>query len=76
MPDLKPCPFCGCKAMLVGGGSSSRGKLNAHVECASRLCMATTKETLDVESAVSIWNTRTDPCVKLKEDYGREDRPV
>lgn len=61
MEDLKPCPFCGCKAMVFGGGNSSRGRLPARVECASRLCMASTREANDRESATAIWNRRTEP---------------
>ena len=65
MQDLKPCPFCGSKAMIVGGGNSSRGRLPAHVECASRLCFATTREARDAEKAAEIWNTRTEPSNAL-----------
>lgn len=60
MEVLKPCPFCGSGAMMFGGGSSRQGKLLAHVECASRLCLARTGEAPDAERAAEIWNKRAE----------------
>ena len=83
MRDLKPCPFCGCKAMVFGGGNSSRGRLPSRVECASRLCMASTREAQNSEIAANIWNTRTElanaklrggEAVQSNDKFGTADR--
>lgn len=37
-PDLKSCPLCGTKAMLLGGGTRRMAKQPYRIECASRLC--------------------------------------
>lgn len=57
--ELKPCPFCGSKAMFIGGGTRRFEKRPIHVECVSRLCTARTQDAFTRESAASIWNTRT-----------------
>ena len=56
--QLKPCPFCKCPAMFIGGGTRRFEKRPIHVGCSSRLCSARTSETLSKEQAAKIWNTR------------------
>ena len=56
--NLKPCPFCGCPAHKVGGGSSRNGAVPYGIRCVNILCAvevrASSKE--DVECK---WNTRS-----------------
>lgn len=56
--ELKPCPFCGCKAEI----SQSRLEIKGlgyvyHVEC--RLCSAKSGGFLDKQQAIKNWNRRT-----------------
>ena len=55
---LKPCPFCKCPAMFIGGGTRRFEKQPVHVECSSKLCSARTSEAQSQEQAAKIWNTR------------------
>jgi len=60
-PPLKPCPFCGCPAHRVGGGSSRIGKTPHVVRCVNVLCAVEVTSTTS-DSADKKWNTR---CEKV-----------
>ena len=58
---LKPCPFCGGDAMLIGrplhfNHMFDDGERAYHIECS--LCWVRTPEVTDEESAVNSWNRR------------------
>lgn len=58
--ELKPCPFCGCPAMLVGGGKCSTGDIPRGVECSSKLCGANIpRRFVSREIVVEMWNRRS-----------------
>ena len=60
LEPLRKCPFCGAKAMHMGGGSSRNGRVPYQVQCASRLCSASTGAHASKESATLTWNQRAD----------------
>lgn len=68
--ELKPCPFCGCEAML-GGDSESGAEYGLYVFCTSTTCFVAMGEGYDrdampdhsfrtEEAAVEAWNTRSE----------------
>ncbi|KVN92568.1 Lar family restriction alleviation protein [Burkholderia ubonensis] len=52
--DLKPCPFCGGKAIALGGGR--------HINCGNEHCNMTSvwAKAETREQAAECWNTRAD----------------
>lgn len=56
--ELKPCPLCGTKAMLFGGGTRRMAKQPYRIECASRLCGIVLNAGYDKIEAINTWNTR------------------
>lgn len=61
--DVKPCPFCGCKAEIkVSDEPDSRGRRMEWVECLNGLCEAQGpvyyRETRSHRRAVIAWNRR------------------
>lgn len=61
MSELKPCPFCGCKADLIENVGRSKGRPKAfHPCCHNKDCImfvgATWYETEKV--AINAWNRR------------------
>lgn len=55
MPDLKPCPFCGGKPILVFSLSTSA------VRCERQRCLATGPDRKTDERAIAAWNRRKEP---------------
>lgn len=58
-PALKPCPFCGGKAMLLTG-RYAEDAMETWVECASCNCSTDRVEDAysDQDTAAAIWNNR------------------
>lgn len=56
MSELKPCPFCGGEAEVLGETKWSRG---AFVGCLK--CRATIDRQATEAEAIEAWNTRTHP---------------
>jgi Lar family restriction alleviation protein len=66
MKELKPCPFCGEKAIL-------RKKVNSYfldnewinefvgysIECMNSECEASVRDKVYIKDCVKVWNTRT-----------------
>ncbi len=58
---VRRCPFCGASAVLYVGENSC-GLTLYHIYCDNDLrCGASTGEFLDLEQAVSSWNSRKFP---------------
>ena len=60
MSELKPCPFCGGQAILIGRELyfSQTNKKSYHIECSK--CLVRTVEVMGKESVVKAWNWRAD----------------
>ena len=57
MAELKPCPFCGGRAVLNGGEKISEGGGDYWwVQCHE--CFASTHGNADRETAIEAWNRR------------------
>ena len=63
---LLACPFCGCQAMIEGGGTSRRGKLPLTVSCSSRVCPVAPSVTGTRPTVIDRWNTRRDVAQGLE----------
>ena len=63
MAELKPCPFCGGKAVLYG-------KVFYYIVCKS--CLAETKGNYSKQTAIETWNRRYTPS-EIDFDYEAED---
>ena len=57
MSDLKSCPFCGCPAHKLGGGSSRSGQVPFMIKCVNVLC-AVEISASSKEEAENKWNSR------------------
>lgn len=56
---LKPCPFCGGEALVDTDYHAPYGSIQLfYVIC--RMCLATTRKELREDTAIEIWNTRTE----------------
>jgi len=62
MDDLKPCPFCGGKSLIVGGNITISG---GYAICCTG-CGASVGEFHNPEFAQQAWNTRVEDQ-RLKE---------
>ena len=51
MKELKPCPFCGWRTIVDGGGFLSHA-------CECNVCHAQTKNYKTWEEAIEAWNRR------------------
>lgn len=54
---LKPCPFCGAKARMLGGPEAQE---TYSVWCQSRGRRHHVRGTMDADETAAIWNTRAD----------------
>lgn len=55
--ELKPCPFCGGKAVAPS-------EMYHHVSCSK--CGATGANWAEYDSAIEAWNTRHEPTCKMQ----------
>ncbi|MBQ7578130.1 MAG: Lar family restriction alleviation protein [Synergistaceae bacterium] len=55
---LKPCPFCGCEAVLMTHYDTVYKEISHFVTCS--YCGVCTKYYLSSEKAISAWNTRAE----------------
>jgi len=56
--ELKPCPFCGGKAIIVSYGSDDNG--SHQIDCDNEKCCSPSSNTHRIKTdAISAWNTRT-----------------
>ena len=65
MPDLKPCPFCGCEAEVTDTYSEYRGPYSI-VFCSS--CGAVGPKRRFKEDAIEAWNIRSGEEDKHEDD--------
>ena len=56
--DLKPCPFCGSKAMLGCDDYSIVASQKYYIECQGLYCLIQDMEDLDYDVLVTAWNRR------------------
>jgi Lar family restriction alleviation protein len=56
MSELKPCPFCGSKDIMIE--ESLLLVIEQHFWCTCGECLASTKEGTTEKEAINIWNTR------------------
>lgn len=71
--ELKPCPFCGCKATLstitrIGSPSSDSG-YESTIKCCMDNCRARVvfwalEKQWAIDSAIAAWNRRAKLCVR------------
>ena len=54
--ELKPCPFCGCKASIWHNCKTAEDATRWWVKC--DLCGAMTRHSEDVDAAAFRWNIR------------------
>ena len=57
---LKPCPFCGCLAMLFAPVEGQTGYV---IRCTNSLCVER-QEDEDIDTAIKKWNKRTENKTK------------
>ena len=57
--ELKPCPFCGSKGVIIPIYDTWRGEYRGYIVCS--MCGARTREYADyeVDDAINAWNRRT-----------------
>ena len=69
MTELKPCPFCGGKAIFCGGSlqDSRRVYIACEKNCVEQCHIRNRKE------AIEAWNKRYEPQEEIDFDYAAED---
>ena len=63
MEELKPCPFCGCNAIVIAN-RYRHDETCFYVKCRNNECFVIpeTYAHSDMECAIEAWNRRADKC--------------
>jgi len=68
--ELKPCPFCGSRAILITAQKDERRQTNK-IECTNKPCIEITRAAMfGISDIIKIWNTRPrdEEILTLKRD--------
>ena len=62
--DILPCPLCGNEAVVLENIEDGMAKYQ--VRCSTTYCAAKTENFIDIECALSQWNTRDIPIIRQR----------